>query len=119
MLGAVLFAYRSTPHQSTDETRFYLVHGREHNFPTALNFQVSMSKFPNVETDYGVALEKEFKFAQTLAKRNLEASQKQQKKNYDKKAKNCKLKAGDLVMLKVQPKFKLDRQFQGPFNICH
>ena len=50
---------------------------------------------------------------------NLEATQKQQKKYYDKKAKNCELKAGDLAVLKVQPKFKLDRQFEGPFIIFH
>ena len=117
VLGAVLFAYRSTPHQSTGETPFYLVYGREPNLPTAMNFHVPVTKFPVVETDYGVALEKELKYARSLAKQNLETSQKQQKKYYDKKAKGSDLKVGDLVMLKVQPKFKLDKQFQGPFVI--
>ena len=56
------------------------LHSPKLNLPTALNFQVPVSKLPIVETDYGVALEKELKFALTLAKRNLEASQKQQKK---------------------------------------
>jgi len=117
VLGAVLFAYRSTPHQSTGETPFYLVYGREPNLPTALNFQLPVTKFPVVETDYGVALEKELKYARSLAKKNLEASQKQQKKFYDRKAKDCNLRVGDLVMLKVQPGFKLGKQFQGPFVI--
>ena len=92
------------------------MYGREPNLPTALNFQVPVSKFPILETDYGVALEKELNL--NLPKHlNLEALQKQQKKYYDKKVKNLELKAGDLVMLKIQPKFKLDRQFQGPFII--
>ena len=38
MLGAVLFAYRSTPHQSTGLSPFYLLHGRDPWFPTALDF---------------------------------------------------------------------------------
>ena len=64
-----------------------------------------------VETDYGVALETELKCARSLAKKNLEASQKQQKRYYDKKAKDCDLKVGDLVMLKVQPKLNLIKIF--------
>jgi len=124
VLGAVLFAYGSTPHQSTGETTFYLVYGREINLPTALNIQLPVIKLPVVETDYGVVLEKELKYAWSLAKKNLEASQKQQKKCYDKEAKDCNLKVGDLVMLKVQPGFKLGKQFQGPLvtncnKCCH
>ena len=74
-----------------------------------------MKRFPVVKTDYGVALETDLKYARSLAKKNLEASQKQQKKYYDKKAKDRDLKIGDLVMFKVQPNFKLDKHFQGPF----
>ena len=90
------------------------MYGREPNLSTALKFQVPVSKFPIFVTDYGNALEEELEYAWTLAKKNLEASQKQQKKYYDKKAKSCELK---VVMLKVQPNFKLDRQLQGPFKI--
>ena len=52
---------------------------RELSLPTAPNFQVSVSNFPIVETDYGVALKEELTVARTLANKNLKASQKQQK----------------------------------------
>ena len=39
-----------------------------------------------------------------------------QKTRYDKAAcGNIKVKEGDLVMLKVQPQFKLDHSFRGPY----
>ena len=40
LLGGVLFAYCSTPHQSTGETPFYLLHGTRPNLPTALDLTV-------------------------------------------------------------------------------
>ena len=53
----------------------------------------------------------------SLAQKNLQAAQRRQKSHYDRRAKHVKLKVGDLVMLSVQPKFKLDRRFKGPFVI--
>ena len=32
-------------------------------------------------------------------------------------SKESKRREGDLVMLKVEPKFKLDRTFQGPYGV--
>ena len=67
LLGGVLFAYRSTPHQSTGETPFYLLYGRQPNLPTALDLTIPMARFPVVESDYGKALAREFKEAWTVA----------------------------------------------------
>ena len=44
MLGGVLFAYRSTPHQSTGMSPFYLLYGRDPKLPSALNFQAPVCK---------------------------------------------------------------------------
>ena len=62
---------KATPHQSTGETLFYLMYGREHNLPTALNFHVPVKRFPVVETHYSAVLETKLKYAQSLAKKNL------------------------------------------------
>lgn len=70
-----------------------------------------------VESDYGKALARELKEAWAVAKRNVQATQRRQKSYYDQGAKDSGLKAGDLVMLKVQPKYKLDRKYKGPFII--
>jgi len=117
LLGGVLFAYRSTPHQSTGETPFYLLYGRKPNLPTALDLTLPMPRFPVVESDYARALEKELKEARAVAKKNVEVAQRRQKMYYDREAKDNGLEIGDFVMLKVQPKYKLDRRYKGPFVI--
>ena len=117
LLGGVLFAYRSTPHQSTGEAPFFLLYGRQPNLPTALDLTVPMPRFPVVESAYGLALEKELKEARAVAKKNIETAQRRQKSYYDRGVKDNGLSVGDLVMLKVQPKYKLDRRYKGPFVI--
>ena len=70
-----------------------------------------MSQLPMVKSDYGKALTRELEEARIVARKNAEAAQQQQKSNYDWAVKDSGLKAGDLVMLKVQPKYKLDRKY--------
>ena len=56
--------------------------------------------------------------ARAIAKSNIQPrAQKEQKKHYDRKSKECELEVGDLVKLKVQPRFKLDRSYKGPFTV--
>ena len=114
LLGAVLLA---TPHVSTGMSPFFLVYGRTPCLPTVLDFMNPMPSFPVMETEYGAALEKELKEVRSLAQKNLQAAQRRQKSHYDRSAKHVKLKVGDLVMLSVEPKFKLDHRFKGPFVI--
>ena len=40
-----------------------------------------------------------------------------QKRNYDRATTDNQLEEGDLCMLKVEPRFRLDRQYKGPFHI--
>ena len=117
MLGPVLLAYRVTPHSSTGISPFFLVYGRTPCLPTTMDFMNPLPKFPVVETEYGAALEKELKEVRSLAKKNLQVAQRKQKIQYDKGTKLVDLKVGDLVMLSVQPRYKLDRRFKGPFVI--
>ena len=45
-------------------------------------------------------------------------AQSSQKSQYDKTAtSDLKIQDGDLVMLKVEPRFKLDRPFRGPYRV--
>ena len=117
MLGPVLLAYQATPHSSTGISPFFLVYGRTPCLPTTLDFMNPLPKFPVMETEYGAALEKELKEVRLLAKKNLQVTQRKQKIQYDRGVKLVKLKVGDLVMLSVQPKYKLDQRFKGPFVI--
>ena len=117
MLGPVLLAYRTTPHSSTGEAPFYLVYGRDARLPTALDFNAPTVKYPIVATAYAQELSKELQRARAIAKSNIQKAQKEQKKHYDRKSKECELEVGDLVKLKVQPRFKLDRSYKGPFTV--
>lgn len=117
LLGSVLLAYRTTPHSSTGEAPFYLVYGRDARLPTVLDFNVPAETYPIVATEYAKELSLELKRARKAAKDNIEKSQREQKKQYDRRSKECDLQVGDLVMLKVQPRFKLDRSYKGPFTI--
>jgi len=51
------------------------------------------------------------KQVRALAKQNIVKAQNIQKQQYDKRVKESKTITGELVMLKVDPMFKLDRQF--------
>ena len=116
-LGPVLFAYRTTPHSSSRETPFYLVHWRDPNLPSALSFSVPQVRYPVLETEFGRELARELRRARELARKNIQSAQKTQKQYYDRGVKEVELQVGDLVMLKVEPRFRLDRAYKGPFKI--
>jgi len=52
-----------------------------------------------------------------VAKQNIGKEQKEQKRYYDQRCKEVELQKGDLVMLKTELRFKLDRAFKGPFVV--
>ena len=57
---------------------------------------------------------KELKQARQLPKKQIQHNQ---KKFNDRRSKDVELKIVDRVMLKVEPRFKLDRSFKGPFVV--
>ena len=47
----------------------------------------------------------------------MQKKQSEQNRYYDRQCKEVDLKVNDLVMLKTQPGFCLDRKYKGPFKI--
>ena len=117
LLGSVLLAYRTTPHSVTGEAPFYLVYGRDARLPSALSFCQPVVKYLVVASEFAKELVEELKQVRSVAKKNIRKGQAEQKRHYDHKAKDVELSEGDLVMLKVQPRFRLDRRYKGPFRI--
>ena len=70
-----------------------------------------------MESEFAKELVKELKQARSMAQKNIQGKQAEQKKYYDQRTKTNELKEGDLVMLKTQPRFRLDRSFKGPFIV--
>ena len=93
------------------------IYGRDPRVPTSLDFYQPVSSLPVLETDYARELFAETKRARQLAKQNIERAQTAQKKQYDKHSRCSTLSEGDLVMLKVEPRFKLDRSYRGPYRV--
>ena len=116
-LGPALLAYRTAPQASTGQSPFFLLYGRDARIPTALNFFVPAINCPTVETEYARELFKELKRARQVARKSIQSAQGIQKRQYDKRAHESKICAGDLVMLKVEPRFKLDRNYKGPYRV--
>jgi len=113
LLGPLLFAYQTTSHCSTGSSPLYLFYGRSPQLPTSIDFNLPIVRYPVGENDYTKKLVREMKRARTVAQKNIQAKQAQQKKHYKIK----ELRIGDLVMLKTAPNFCLDWSFKGPFVV--
>ena len=98
-------------------TPFSLVYGRDPRVPTSLNFYQPVYSTPVLETEFAKELFQDLREARKLAQRNIKKAQHQQKQNYDKSAVEPTIKVDDLVMLKVEPRFKLDRTYKGPYRV--
>jgi len=83
----------------------------------SLDFYVPPPQFLVTETDYARELFKKVKQARQLAQKVIKQAQKGQKYQYDKNAKETNIQEGDIVMLKVEPRFKLDRPYKGPYRV--
>jgi len=118
----VLYAYRTSVQESTRESPFYLLYGRDARLPTeaALTqprtcYQVDMDDF---KTDLVCNLSE----AWELARQNISQSQKKQKQHYDKRARLRDYHVGDRVFVHMPgdvrgKAWKFARPFHGPYRI--
>ena len=118
LLGPALLAYRTSPYSSSGETPFFLMYGRDCRIPTGLDIYAPRVNCPTVETDYGRMLFKEIGQAWQVARQKIMKAQSSQKVHYDKTAsRDLRIQEEDLVMLKIEPCFKLDWPFRGPYRV--
>jgi len=118
----VVFAYRTAPHASTNETPFYLLYGRDARYPSDL-----MEVLPNEDTNRNVEEYKQ-ELTQTLARIWNEVkffnNQIQQKRELEinRNRKEHKFNEGDLVWLYTKSRKKglspkLMHPWHGPFRV--
>ena len=121
-LPYLLFAYRSSAQESTKESPFYLVYGRDPRIPTSTVLAQSRSVYAVDVDDYKSEFATSLSEAWKLARSNIEQAQTRQKKQYDKRAREVDLREGDRVMVympaAVQGKdHKLARPYHGPYRV--
>ena len=103
LLGAVLLAYRISTHSSTGETPIFLMYGCDCRIPTGMDFYAPIMRSPTIESKYGKELFKELnQYGNWLSFSRAQFGQKVQ---YDKNTSEVKVTEGDLVMLKMEPRF--------------
>ena len=121
-LPYVLFAYRAAEQQSTLESPFFLLYGRDPRLPTeAALCPEETKKLVNLR-EYGSELAERMSTAWKLAKEHIKTAQKHQKAQYDRKARPPKFLTGDRVFLykpaeKSGEGRKLARPYHGPYRI--
>ena len=120
-LPYVLFAYRVSVQESTKESPFFLMYGRDPRLPTETALSAPMERASVDLGEYGENLVTNLSEAWETARTFVKKSQHKQKKNYDKKTKVV-FRVGDRVFLhkssaKVGKAYKFARLFHGPYRI--
>lgn len=126
-LPLALFAYRSSPQESTGETPNMLMLGREVHLPIDLSADLCKDDREldrGLDTDYAENLRNKMRLAHERARENTSESSRRQKKVYDRKAHAHELTVGQFVWCYNSARTKglspkLQRRWKGPFLIIH
>ncbi|CAC5372715.1 unnamed protein product [Mytilus coruscus] len=92
----VLFAYRTSLHESIQETPFFLMHGRDPVLPVEAAMCPPTITYTSSD-DYKSEMVTRLQEAFTLAKDNLQAAQRKQKEQYDLKSDVINYAIGDKI----------------------
>ena len=120
-LPYTLFAYRASLQESTGESPFYLMHGRDPRLPSALEWSSPPREVFPLNT-YKEELVSGLSEAWELAQLHVKKDQKSQKRYYDRRAREADFKVGERVFVympqeKATKAYKFARPFCGPFRV--
>ena len=118
----LLFAYRVKPHDSTGESPFFLLYGRDAHLPTETALSTPRTPYQVDTEDYRTSLMEGLTTAWKNARLKINSAQQRYKTQYDKRSKTCQYQVGDRVFIYMpteqQGKLrKLARPFFGPYRI--
>ena len=121
-LPQLLLAYRTKPHESTGESPFYLLYGRDAKLPTETAFTRPWSPYLVDIEDYRTELTVGLTESWKQAKQNVCKAQTKQKKYYDHHSKEIEFKIGERVMVYMPQEAqgkdrKLALPYHGPYRI--
>ena len=121
-LPFTLFAYRTSPHESTGATPFKLLYGRAAVLPTEALLQPPTERNEIFVGTYIEEATTRFSEAWTLAQENIKKAQARQKRHYDRRARAPDFQVGDRVLLympatRTGELRKLAMPNQGPHRI--
>ena len=118
----VLFAYRTSPQESTKESPFFLLYGRDPCLPTDAALNQPRTRYQIDLNDYKTEMVGGLTEAWELARCQIQKAQKKQKHYYDQSAMEPKVREGDRVFIympsaKTGIAYKFSRPFHGPYRV--
>ena len=121
-LQRLLFAYRTKSHESTKESPFFLLYGRDARIPTDEALTFEKSPYLIDTDDYKIELMRSLTEAWRIARDHIVQSQESQRRQYDKKAKERQYRVGDRVMVYMPQEVKgktrkLACPYHGPYRV--
>ena len=121
-LSYVLYAYRVAVQESTRESPFFLLYGRDPALPTLDALSHKRTPYMVDLDDYKTELLTALTSAWELAKSNITTAQDRQKTTFDRTAKESNLTVGQRVMVHMPSElqgrtWKFARPYHGPFRV--
>jgi len=121
-LSGVLWAYRNTPHSSTGEKPSFLLFGFDCRSPMEAALVPTKPLKPTNITDYREQMMLSLSSARKLAEQTNKEAQKRYKQQYDKTARESKIKVGDWVLIyfaqeETGKNRKLSQPWHGPYRV--
>ena len=120
-VGSLVHAYNCTRHESTGQSPYFLMFGREPRLPLDLAFGIDIGENHGSVSSYTRALKKRLKQSYELATSALRDSRLKQKEGYDLKVRGATIQPGDRVLVKIlafEGKHKLaDRWEEDPYIV--
>ena len=99
-VAPLVHAYNCTRHESTDQSPYYLMFGREPRLPIDLAFGINNQQ-QKILTKYIAELRQKMKKAYEIATSSAAQARVKQKAGYDIKARGSTIKEGDRVLVKI------------------
>ena len=120
-LPYALFAYRTAVHETTKETPFFLMFGRDPVLPSDMFMNKWVSKHKGIE-QYTAEIVKRFEAARRRVKEETMKNKERMKERYDKKVGGVAPEIGNLVWLdkperKKGETRKLSNVWKGPYRV--
>ena len=121
-LPYVLYAYRTSLQESTKESPFFLLYGRDSRLPTEEVLMVPSTREVVQLADYTSELAVGLAEAWELARVHVRKAQRRQKAQHDRRATDPPFRVGDRVFVlmpgeKRGKAYKLAKPFKGPYRI--
>ena len=100
-VGPMVHAYNSLRQETTGQTPYFLMFGRQPRLPVDIAFQLDQETAKQPMTSYVTDMKDRLQKAYELASKATERAQERQKRYYDLKVRGNNIQVGDRVMVKI------------------